>query len=85
MLGLETVALGPDEAYLKAAVLHNHYCGKRSVSWRETRLMFYEALIDLGVNSYKAKLMEKAQSDSAARVRPSSGSTRSGRLRTMTT
>lgn len=49
---------GPwDEAYLKAAVLHDHYCGKRIVSWRETHLMFYDALIDLGVNPYKAKLM----------------------------
>lgn len=49
---------GPwDESYLKAAVLHDHYCGKRNFSWRETHLMFYEALIELGVNSYKAKLM----------------------------
>ncbi|MGA0532768.1 DUF1353 domain-containing protein [Hansschlegelia sp. KR7-227] len=49
---------GPwDLSYLKAAVLHDHYCTKKEFSWRETHLMFYEALINLGVNEYKAKLM----------------------------
>lgn len=38
-------------------MLHDHYCGKKEFSWRETHLMFYEALIDLGVNEYIAKLM----------------------------
>lgn len=46
-----------DTSYLKAAVLHDHYCGKRTASWRDTHLMFYNALIELGVNEYKAKVM----------------------------
>lgn len=54
----QSVIGGPwDESYLKAAVLHDHYCGVRTATWRETHLMFYDALIELGVSSYKAKLM----------------------------
>lgn len=49
---------GPwDESYLKAAVMHDHYCGRHEYSWRETHLMFYNALIDLGVSEFKAKVM----------------------------
>lgn len=46
-----------DEAYLKAAVLHDYFCGAMTATWRDTHLMFYEALIEQGVSEYKAKLM----------------------------
>ena len=46
-----------DETYLKAAVLHDHYCVNHITSWRDTHLMFYNALLDLGVSSFKAKVM----------------------------
>lgn len=49
---------GPwDESYLKAAVLHDYYCGSMTATWRDTHRMFYEALIEQGVSEYKAKLM----------------------------
>ncbi|MFC3695492.1 DUF1353 domain-containing protein [Chenggangzhangella methanolivorans] len=54
----QSIIGGPwDEAYLKAAVLHDHYCDRRTASWGDTHLMFYEALIELGVSVYKSKLM----------------------------
>lgn len=46
-----------DESFLKAAVLHDQYCGNMKYSWKETHLMFYEALLELGVSSFKAKVM----------------------------
>ena len=48
-----------DESYLKAAIIHDHYCydENRVRPWRETHRMFYDALIDLGVNKVKAKIM----------------------------
>ena len=48
-----------DEAYLKAAIVHDHYCYKENHvrSWRETHRMFYDALIDLGIGILKAKTM----------------------------
>jgi len=49
---------GPwDESYLKAAVMHDHYSNTMTVSWRETHLMFFDALIELGVHQFKAKIM----------------------------
>lgn len=51
---------GPyDEAYLKAAVIHDHYCYEenRVRSWRDTHRMFYDAMIDLKLNTTKAKIM----------------------------
>ena len=54
----QSVIGGPwDESYLKAAVLHDYYCGSMTATWRDTHLMFYEALIEQGVSEYKAKLM----------------------------
>lgn len=46
-----------DESFLKAAVLHDHYCGAMTYSWKETHRMFYDALLALGVGAFKAKLM----------------------------
>lgn len=48
-----------DPSYLKAAIVHDHYCYKenRVRSWRETHRMFYDALIDLGIQKSKAKIM----------------------------
>lgn len=48
-----------DPSYLKAAIVHDHYCYKENHvrSWRETHRMFYDALVDLGVGVRKAKVM----------------------------
>ena len=45
--------------YLKAAIIHDHYCYKENHvrSWREAHLMFYDAMIDSGVKSAKARVM----------------------------
>lgn len=46
-------------AYLKAAIIHDHYCYKENHvrSWRDTHLMFYDAMVDSGVPLTKAKVM----------------------------
>ena len=46
-------------AYLKAAVVHDHYCYEENQvrSWRETHRMFYDAMIDLDVEIIRAKVM----------------------------
>lgn len=48
-----------DPSYLKAAIVHDHYCYEENHvrSWRETHRMFYDALVDLGVDIRKAKIM----------------------------
>ncbi|OUS27647.1 hypothetical protein A9Q99_14510 [Gammaproteobacteria bacterium 45_16_T64] len=48
-----------DESYLKAAIVHDHYCYNENQvrTWRDTHRMFYDALIDLGINKVKAKAM----------------------------
>ncbi len=48
-----------DKSYLKAAIIHDHYCYEenRVRTWRQTHRMFYDALIDLNVNKVKAKAM----------------------------
>lgn len=49
---------GPfDTSYIKAAVLHDHYCDRTVRDWRLTHRMFYDALIELGVPKAKAKVM----------------------------
>ncbi|WP_020179337.1 DUF1353 domain-containing protein [Methylopila sp. M107] len=49
---------GPwDEAYVKAAALHDQYCGSMRRSWKETHRMFHDALVALGVGQFKAKVM----------------------------
>ncbi|MDR6668780.1 M12 family metallopeptidase [Rhizobium sp. 1399] len=51
-----------NDEYLKAAVIHDHYCYKENHvrSWRETHRMFYNAMISLNVPDPKAKLMYAA-------------------------
>lgn len=50
-----------DVRFIRAAVIHDRYCDegmKRRVrEWRPTHRMFYEALLEAGVETTKAKLM----------------------------
>ncbi|WP_432727066.1 DUF1353 domain-containing protein [Variovorax sp. W6] len=46
-----------EESFLKAAIIHDHYCVRHVRSWRATHRVFYEGLIDQGVPQSKAKLM----------------------------
>lgn len=46
-----------DPSYLKAAVIHDHYCDRHVRPWRQTHRAFYDAMISLGVAEGKAKLM----------------------------
>ncbi|TBB32442.1 M12 family metallopeptidase [Rhizobium ruizarguesonis] len=51
-----------NDEYLKAAVLHDHYCYKENHvrGWRETHRMFYDAMVALNVPALKAKVMYAA-------------------------
>lgn len=53
------IGLPYDSQYLKAAIIHDHYCYKENHvrPWRATHRMFYDALIDLGIPTAKAKAM----------------------------
>jgi hypothetical protein len=46
-----------DPTYIKAAVIHDHYCDRHVRPWRSTHRVFYDALLALGVETAKAKLM----------------------------
>lgn len=46
-----------EESFIKAAVIHDHYCDRHVRPWRQTHRVFYEGLIDQGVSKAKAKLM----------------------------
>ena len=46
-----------EQAFLKAAVIHDHYCDRYVRTWRQTHAMFYEALLAGGVGKAKAKTM----------------------------
>lgn len=49
---------GPfDHAFIKAAVLHDHYCDRHVRSWRKTHRMFHEALLASDVEPVKAGIM----------------------------
>jgi hypothetical protein len=43
--------------YIKAAVIHDHYCDRHVRPWRQTHRVFYDALIDSGVSVERAKLL----------------------------
>jgi Protein of unknown function (DUF1353) len=43
--------------YIKAAVLHDHYCDRRVRTWEDTHRMFYHALRAQGVPELKALTM----------------------------
>jgi hypothetical protein len=46
-----------DPAFIKAAIIHDHYCDRHVRPWRQTHKVFYEGLIDQGVSKGKAKTM----------------------------
>ncbi len=46
-----------DTAFIKAAIIHDHYCDRQVRPWRQTHKIFYEGLIDQGVPEAKAKTM----------------------------
>jgi Protein of unknown function (DUF1353) len=46
-----------DKEFIKAAVIHDHYCVRQVRPWRQTHRVFYDALRESGVSTSKAKLM----------------------------
>ncbi|CDG81234.1 DUF1353 domain-containing protein [Janthinobacterium agaricidamnosum] len=46
-----------DPSFIKAAIIHDHYCDRHVRPWRQTHKVFYEGLIDQGVSMVKAKTM----------------------------
>ena len=47
--------------YLSAVVLHDYMCAKIGVfTYKEADRVFYEAMIDIGVSKWKAKLFYKS-------------------------
>jgi hypothetical protein len=46
-----------NEKFIKAAIVHDHYCDRHVRSWRMTHRVFYAALLDQGVAMAKAKTM----------------------------
>lgn len=46
-----------DKSYIKAAVIHDHYCVRHVRTWRATHRVFYDALMESGLSVAKAKLM----------------------------
>lgn len=44
-------------AYIKAAVIHDHYCDRHVRSWRSTHRVFYDALLASGVERRWAAIM----------------------------
>jgi hypothetical protein len=46
-----------EKAFIKAAIIHDHYCGRRVRPWRQTHRAFYEGLLEQGVPNAKASAM----------------------------
>jgi hypothetical protein len=46
-----------DMQFIKAAVIHDHYCRRRVRPWRQTHWVFYDALLASRVPKAKSKLM----------------------------
>lgn len=46
-----------EESFIKAAVIHDHYCDRHVRPWRQTHHVFYEGLVDQGVTKANAKIM----------------------------
>lgn len=46
-----------DKMFIKAAVIHDHYCDRHVRPWRQTHRVFYDALVETGVGIAKSKLM----------------------------
>lgn len=48
------------DKYRKASVIHDYYCETRSRDWKRVHKVFYEAMLDSGVDPSKAWLMYQA-------------------------
>lgn len=46
-----------DPKFIKAAIVHDHYCERHVRPWRQTHKVFYEGLLAEGVSQSKAKTM----------------------------
>lgn len=46
-----------EKDFIRAAVIHDHYCDRNVRTWRKTHWVFYDALIASGLSSLKAKVM----------------------------
>ena len=46
-----------DQGFIKAAIVHDHYCDRHVRTWRETHRVFYEGLTAAGVSVARAKTM----------------------------
>lgn len=46
-----------EKAFIRAAVLHDHYCDRHVRPWRQTHRVFYEALLNSDVAKGKAGIM----------------------------
>lgn len=46
-----------EAAFVKAAVIHDHYCARHVRPWRQTHRVFYDALRESGVSKGKAGTM----------------------------
>lgn len=46
-----------DLAFIKAAIIHDHYCDRQVRPWTQTHYVFYEGLLAQGVSRAKAKTM----------------------------
>jgi len=46
-----------DKAFIKAAVVHDHYCDRHVRPWRQTHKVFYDALVESGVSGAQAGIM----------------------------
>jgi Protein of unknown function (DUF1353) len=51
------IGLPFDPSFIRAAVIHDHYCDRHVRPMRETHWMFYDALLTSHVSSTKAKIM----------------------------
>lgn len=49
-----------DEDLIRAAVIHDHYCLRRVMPWRDTHWVFFDALLASGVERRRARLMYAA-------------------------
>jgi len=46
-----------DKAFIRAAVIHDHYCNRHVHPWRRTHRMFYDALLESAVPAAQAGIM----------------------------
>lgn len=46
-----------EPSYIKAAVIHDHYCDRHVRPWRDTHRVFFDALVSSGVDSQLAGIL----------------------------